>query len=188
MRTITSLILVSLFILSSCDSDNNERLYETNEGINTVIKELEEEFGENAAYTSLNFSFNEETGTLIQAEGTNNFDDNKMMGRMRSNESWTDQSEITVEIQGEAKIRDFLLSTDQMNLVKLPEMVEDAKRRVMEDKKIDEAVVNSVLLNTPNKMTDISGMRYFITVTPVNEETDFTVEYNFKGEFQKMDY
>ena len=100
---------------------------------------------------------------------------------------WNQESDITVEIPEGFKASDFMYQlADEISLSELGELVEDASKKLKEDKKINPKL-HVASIDYPND-GDISKAEYIIMLKPETGGTTFTYSYNVNGEFIEMDY
>lgn len=180
-----SLLSVLLF---SCGEDKSTPQYTTAEGVNTIISDLKSEFGDGCAFTNLNFLYDSSIGTSITATGGNDFSNNKLESKTRAMGSWTTTEEVTLEIEGDATMRDFMFSIDEMNLSTLHVQVADAVKRVSEaHANMDtEFHAASVFINAPSEIEGSLKVNYTISVEPINGGSSFSCEYDADGTFIEM--
>ncbi|BAV05850.1 hypothetical protein FLA_1862 [Filimonas lacunae] len=164
--------------------------YETADGIKDAQKELDSKFGKGAGYTDVMFSFHKDVGTVITATGTPDLNSAKLIERHRMKGIWKDLSEITMEISGEGKPRDFMFTLDQVDLSKIPAMVKQAKEKIQKEKGIDKVIASSVSLSMPDKLDnkEDGNPTYHINVEPESGGTTFSFVYDVKGNFKNLIY
>lgn len=188
IKLIFGALLFAVLVSSCGGEDKSVPQYSTEEGINQVISDLNNEFGEGCAFTGLNMVYTPEIGTIIVADGANDFSDDKLYNKTRSMGAWQETGVTTLTIEGDAKMRDFMFSTEEMNLKSLPSLYADAVKRVSEKyKKMDtEFMAKSVFINAPDEFKDKIIVNYQIDVTPVSGGSSFMCEYTSDGQFVKM--
>lgn len=177
--------------LASCEYFGaGGRDFETAGGISDIAGELKDKFGENAGFTSISMSYHDGLGTSTIATGTSDVNSNKLMERMKQKGIWQDKAEITLEIEGEAKPKDFMFTLKQVqDLQKIPELVKASIEKVEKEKQMKELVATSVMIAMPSRINSPDDvLRITVSVEPKNGGTDFQVIYNEKGEFQTMVY
>lgn len=178
-------------IFSSCQYfGGGGRDFETAKGIASLVSDLKDEFGENAGYTSINMSYHDGIGTSIVATGTADMNSNKMIEKLKQKGIWQDKSEITLEIEGEAKPKDFMFTLQQVqDLQKIPDLVKASVERVEKEKQMKDMVATTVAISMPSRIKGPDdGLSIIIYVEPKNGGTDFQLSYNAKGEFIRMMY
>lgn len=166
------------------------RDFENSKDLASLVGELKSKFGENAGYTSILMSYHDGLGTSVVASGTGDANSNKLIEKMKQKGIWEDKSEITLEIEGEAKPKDFMFTLQQVqDLQKVPELVKSSIAKVEKEKQMKDLVVNSVHIAMPSRIRGPEdALRMTVTVSPKNGGTDFQLIYNEKGEFKTMVY
>lgn len=190
MKKISCFILLAV-ILSACEYFGaGGRDFETSKGIASIVSELKDKFGENAGYTRISMSYHDGVGTSTIATGTADVNSNKLIEKMKQKGIWQDKSEITLEIEGEAKPKDFMFTLQQVqDLQKIPELVKASVEKVEKEKNMKDMVPTIVSISMPSRINSPDdGLSIIIYVEPKNGGTDFQLSYNAKGEFLKMMY
>lgn len=179
------------FTLASCEYFGaGGRDYENAKDLASLVGELKSKFGENAGYTNISLSYHDGIGTSVVAAGAADPNSNKLIEKLKQKGIWEDKSEITLEIEGDAKPKDFMFTLQQLqDLQKVPELVKASIEKVEKEKQMKDMVVNSVYIAMPKSIRGPEDqLRMTVTVSPENGGTDFQLIYNEKGEFQKMIY
>lgn len=181
--------ILSIVVLSSCGGGlGSSAVYESKDGIKSLIEQLKENYGPKAAFNSILMSYSDQIGNFISAQGNNDISSNKLVEKQLVNGTWKDNSEITVEIT-DGKMEDFLFTLEEVDVMKFPELVKDAKNRVKTEKGIEDVVATTASLIMPstvsNKMKDLN---YSITIEPKNGGTTFILTYDLSGKFLNMTY
>ncbi|MBW1297361.1 hypothetical protein [Aquimarina litoralis] len=179
-RTIIA-ITVAL-ILSSC----GKPLTDDKAGFEQVAEELKGKFGEGAYYTGITISYTKELGILFNVTTTNNPASLKMEEWNWVQNKWTQKAEVTLEITG-GKPEDFMFQVDnKISIVKLGELIEQAKKQLKKEKDID-GVLSVSNINAPND-GDLSKLAYNITLEPKNGGTAYHFTYNLQGVLEEFNY
>lgn len=177
-------LLAITILLTSC---NNKKSYEDKESLSELKDELISKFGENAYYTKLNIT-NNEYGSVVGVSQTENPSSLKMTEWNYTNGSWNQISDVTLEISGEAKAEDFMFQLNKViDFDILSKAVEEAKKKIISEKNIEEVRVENILINAPND-GNFNSMKYFITISPNSGGTDFNFWYKMDGTLDKFDY
>lgn len=190
MKKISCFMLLAV-ILSACEYfGGGGRDFETSKGIASLVSELKDKFGENAGYTSINMSYHDGIGTSTVATGTKDVNSNKLIEKLKQKGIWEDKSEITLEIEGDAKPKDFMFTLQQVqDLQKIPDLVKASVERVEKEKQMKDMVATMVAISMPSRINSPDdGLKIVIYVEPKNGGTDFQLSYNAKGEFIRMMY
>lgn len=186
---LTILSFLVALLISCSGEDTSKPQYTTQEGVDQIISDLNDEFGEGCAFTNLNMVFSD-YGTMIVATGSNDFTDDKLVSKTRAMGSWTDTEEVTLTIEGDATMRDFMFSPEEMNIKNLANVTQDAVKRVSEKhaKMNTEFIAESVFINADDEIKE-DGLRiiFMVDVEPKNGGTSFSCEYHSDGTFIRMD-
>ena len=82
----------------------------------------------------------------------------------------------------------FSLSVDDTGVrVHVPQMTEESKKKIIEEKGIPEVRVEDIIIKAPNN-GDFNRMKYFINISPKSGGTDFKFWYKMDGTLDKFDY
>lgn len=184
------LFLLVAGLFSSCKYfGGGGREYETAEGVADIVGELNNKFGEGASYTDISMSFHKDLGTSISAKGTKDPASKKLIDKLRLKGIWEDKSEITLEIEGDAKAADFMFTLSNVdNLKKIPDLVKQSTDKIKKEKNID-AVVTNVSISAPERINSPEDkLRYMVMAEPKTGGTNFTLIYDDKGNFKNMLY
>ncbi|NII24342.1 hypothetical protein HB364_04600 [Pseudoflavitalea sp. X16] len=187
-HTLSLLLAICMMVFYSCSSGGG-KAFETTEGMADITGQLDDEFGKDASYTSVILSYHKDIGTMVSATGTKDPASKKLIEKHRANKGWEDRSEITLEIEGDAKPSDFMFTLkDVDNLKKVPEMVKLSVDKIKKEKNFD-VVVESVNVSAPSRINSPEDkLRYLINCAPPNGGTKFTMIFDNTGNFQKMLY
>lgn len=183
----TVLLLFSIFILSSCggNSSNQEA---TAAGFSEIENQIKEKFGKDAYYTDLSVLFIEGIGNSISVTVTDSPESLKMGQWDLSQNTWTQRSEVTLEIPENSQAKDFMFQLNEtINLKKLGELVEKSKSTLFKQKKIDDSKLHIASIQFPDN-GDLSKANYSINLKPENGGTTFSFSYTLAGELINMDY
>ena len=187
MKTLKLSIAMMAFVtLISCGGASNA---ESNaKGFTALQDELKSEFGENAYYTKLSILHVESIGNSIAATVTKDPSSLKMGEWSYTQGSWTQSSELTLEISEGSKAEDFMFQLgDKINLTKLGELVETSKKKLTAEKQIENPRLNMAFVKIPRSQ-DISKAQYSVSLEPENGGTSFSFFYKLDGEFIEMNY
>lgn len=191
MKTPSFRLLLALAIsaLSLISCGNNTRIFETKEGVDDLVSELDKQYGKDASYTSLIMTFDKSIGSAVSVTGTKDPASKKMIEKRKMKGSWTDMSEITLEIDGDAQASEFMFKLKDIdNLGKVPGLVKASIDKIKKEKNMD-VVATSVNITAPDRIkSDKDKLRYLINLEPANGGTDFTAIYDHQGNFQNLLY
>lgn len=188
-NTISKLFLFTLILVSftACEYfGGGGRTFESADGISGLISGLKSQFGDNASFKSIVMIYDESSGTSVSATGTDNPSGNIMIEKTKIKGFWQDNAEITVELEQNSKLSDFIFSLDQINLEQVPGLVQQAKDKVSQEKSIDKVVAKMVSFTVPDRLGRDFKPTIDVNVEPENGGTDFTVQFNTQGQFVNM--
>jgi len=125
---------------------------------------------------------------LVIVSGNNDIKSSKLLERQLTNGFWETKTEITMEIS-DGKPEDFLFTLNDIDLMKFPELVSDAKSRVIKEKNISNVVVTEASITMPNNLDDReTDLNYSIIIQPSGGGTNFLLTYDLNGKFVRMSY
>lgn len=184
------LLMFCFATFASCDYfGGGGRKFETSDGIAKLVSDLKNEFGKEAFYTSIGFAWNSHTGTSINATGTADPASKKMMERTRLKGVWKNNSEITLEISGDAKPTDFMFTlADLGDLSKVPDMIKQSVEKIRKEKNFD-VVATNVTIHSPDELKEqTERFSYHIILEAENGGTSFTTIFDQNGNFKRLIY
>ncbi len=183
----TAIVVLIVITLMSCRRSTSKQ--PTNaEDFGTIEKEMKSKFGDNAYYTDLIITNDKSLGNWISVTVTDNPESLKMGQWNSSQDSWKQNSEITLEVPKGSKAADFMFQlNNKINLTKLGELVEKSSLKLKTEKNIENALLHMALVKFP-KNGDIVKTEYTVMLKPENEGTTFTFRYKLNGDLIKMDY
>ncbi len=177
------LLTVSSILFSSCGGS-------TDLTVNSLKAEqlIIDEFGDNLHFTYFTILNSRNVkGSIIQATFTKDPSSMKLQTWMYSQELWIQSDETTLEITGDAKPEDFMLSLEELNIPNIQKMVEEAKAHLKKEKDIDNPFVQVVGISTPDNESKAEST-YSIVLEPENGGANFRFKYNLQGDFESMKY
>lgn len=183
----SALLLFSMIILTSCggNSSNQEA---TAAGFSEIENQIKEKFGKDAYYTDLSVLFIEGIGNSISVTVTESPESLKMGQWDLSQNTWTQRSEVTLEVPENSQAKDFMFQLDdEINLTKLGGLIEQSIQKLKEEKDISNPKLSIASINFPDN-GDLFKANYSINLKPENGGTTFSFYYKLNGELEKMDY
>ncbi|MGD1840992.1 MAG: hypothetical protein ACFB0B_08870 [Thermonemataceae bacterium] len=178
--------VASLFLLSACG--DSAALTENTQDIEKIITD---KFGQDLHFTEFRISNGKgPRGKVVSSMGMTLTTDPSSLEAESWNYSdgnWEQISEVTLEMSGDAKPEDFMLSLDELALPKLQEMINHAKTHLTKEKNIENPFVTSLSISTPNRAPK-NESQFLIFLQPENGGTSFNLSYTLEGEFKEMDY
>ncbi|WP_179007191.1 hypothetical protein [Winogradskyella forsetii] len=179
-------ILVATKLLSCGDATSKEPANEA--GFKTIEAELKNKFGDNAYYTDLAISYDISIGNVVMVIVTKNPESLQMGQWSLSQDSWTQNSDITLEVPKGTKASDFMFQlNDKISLAKLGALIEKSGKQLQKEKNIDHPILSIATVKFP-KNGDISKTEYVINLKPEHGGTTYSFYYKLNGELIKMDF
>ncbi|MCF6279664.1 MAG: hypothetical protein L3J14_04890 [Flavobacteriaceae bacterium] len=189
MKTLKFTVIVAIIAttLMSCGGSTSKQSANA-EGFDEIEKEIKSKFGENAYYTDLAISYNKSIGNIISVTVTDNPESLKMGQWTSSQNTWKQDSEITLTVSEGSKASDFMFQlNDKINLSKLGELVEKSMKQLTAEKNIKNPTLSTAFVYLP-KNGDITKAEYNVNLKPENGGTSFRFSYKLNGELIKMKY
>ena len=181
------LLVLITALLTSCNGGSSKQPA-TAEGFAAIEKEINDKFGKNAFFTDLSVVFIEGIGNSISVTVTESPESLKMGQWDLSQNSWTQRSEVTLEVPENSLAKDFMFQlNDKINLIKLGSLVEQSIQKLKDEKDIKNPKLSIASINFPDN-GDVSKANYSINLKPENGGTTFSFYYKLNGELEKMDY
>lgn len=181
------LLILLTHVLISCEGGASKQPANA-AGFATIEKEINDKFGKNAYFTDLNVTFIEGIGNSISATVTESPESLKMGQWNFSQNTWTLQSEVTIEVPVDSQAKDFMFQLDdKINLSKLGGLIEQSMQKLKNEKDIKNPKLSIASINFPDD-GDVSKANYSINLKPENGGTTFSFYYKLNGELEKMDY
>ena len=177
------LLIVSGILFSSCGS-STDLTANSLEAEQLII----DEFGGNLHFTYFTILNSRNVkGSVIQVTFTKEPSSMKLQTWMYSQGLWIQSDETTLEITGDAKPEDFMLSLEELNIPNMQKMVEEAKAHLKKEKDIDNPFVQVVGISTPDSESKAEST-YSIVLESENGGTNFRFIYTLEGNFESMKY
>lgn len=183
----TTFLFISTLFLTSCGGGSSSQ-EATSEGFSVIENQIKEKFGNDAFYTDLSITYNKSIGNIVGVTVTENPESLQMGQWNNTQDNWTQNSDITVEIPEGTKATDFMFQLNEtINLKKLGELVEKSKIQLTKEKNLENPKLHIASIQYPNN-GDVSKAEYLVMLQPENGGTTFSFSYSLKGELIKMDY
>ncbi len=189
MKTLkcTAIVAMIVITLMSCGGSTSKQPADA-EGFGAIEKEIKSKFGENAYYTDLSITYNKSIGNIISVTVTDNPESLKMEQWILTQDTWTQNSEITLEVPEGSKAADFMFQlNEKINLTKLGELVEKSSKQLTAEKSIENPTLSMAFVKFP-KNGDIAKAEYSVMLKPENGGTSFTFYYKLNSDLIEMDY
>lgn len=188
MKTFKLNLITLLFVvMTSCGNDTSKQP-PTADGFAAIESELKDKFGNNAYYTDLMISHNQSVGNIIGVTVTDAPESLKMGQWNLMQNSWKQNSDITLEVPEGTKAADFMFQLDDsINLSMLGELTEKSRNQLSSEKDIENPALKMAFVKFP-KNGDISNAEYHVMLEPENGGTTFSFRYTLNGDLIKMHY
>ena len=184
-----SIVFVLLLVLqiTSCSSSTHNQPA-TAEGFQNIENALKDKFGKDAFYTDLTITYNKSIGNIVGVTVTENPESLKMGQWNLTQDTWQQNSDITIEVPAGTKASDYMFQLGEtISLSKLGALVEQSIQKLKDEKDIKNPILSIAGLNFPDN-GDISKAQYVINLQPENGGTTFSFYYTLSGDLIKMDY
>ena len=184
-----SIVFVLLLVLqiTSCSSSTHNQPA-TAEGFQNIENAIKDTFGKDAFYTDLTITYNKSIGNIVGVTVTENPESLKMGQWNLTQDTWQQNSDITIEVPAGTKASDYMFQLGEtISLSKLGALVEQSIQKLKDEKDIKNPILSIAGLNFPDN-GDISKAQYVINLQPENGGTTFSFYYTLSGDLIKMDY
>jgi len=187
MKALKFTAILAMILLTSCGGGISKQPANA-KGFSEMEKVIKNKFGDNAYYTDLNILYTKEVGNSISTTVASNPESLKMGQWDFIRGTWTQRSEITLEVPEGTKAVDFMFQLNEnISLSKLGELVEKSSKQLAAEKNIKNPILNMAFIRFP-KNGDLSKTKYIVILEPENGGTNFSFFYNINGEFIKLNY
>ncbi|MDH7913069.1 hypothetical protein [Winogradskyella sp. SYSU M77433] len=189
LKTLSIVVVVLLLVLqiTSCSSSTNNQPA-TAEGFQNIEKALKDQFGKDAYYTDLTVTYNKSIGNIVGVTVTENPESLKMGQWNLTQDTWQQNSDITIEVPAGTKASDYMFQLGEaISLSKLGGLVEQCLQKLKEENNLENPTLSIAGLNFPDN-GDISKAQYVINLQPENGGTTFSFYYSLSGDLIKSDY
>ncbi|MEB2782829.1 hypothetical protein U3A58_20780 [Algoriphagus sp. C2-6-M1] len=179
--------LVLIVLVSGCGGNPSDQ-EATEEGFLKIQDALKEKFGNKAFYTELNISYYEAIGMVIGVTVTNEPESLEMGQWSLSQNSWTQTSEISLEVPEGMQASDYMFQLgDPIDLGLLGRLIEESKDNLESEKDIPKPAFQLAWVKIPKDGVR-SKIEYLVKLQPENGGTTFTYNYNLNGELIDLFY
>ena len=146
-QTIVALVFITALVSCGGGAGNQEA---TADGFSEIEKEIKDKFGDDAYYTDLKILYIKGIGNTISATVTNDPESLKMGQWDFAQGTWTQRSEITLEVPEGSKAEDFMFQLDdKIKLSKLGELVEKSSKQLTAEKNIENPTLSMAFIKFP---------------------------------------
>lgn len=183
-NTISIFLTVTALGLLSCGNGKTD-FTDNAASMIALGEEIKGEFGD-SYYTSFSVN-NTSSGPIVGVSTTKDPSSMQMGDWQYFDGSWSQISEITLEVPSGAKAEDYMFKFgEQVKFETIGKIIEDAKATLKKEKEVD-AKVEDLIVNAPNN-GDFDTMEYLLTLEPISGGTSFNFSYTLNGELIKYDY
>lgn len=182
----TSKLLVTFFfslLLYSCKSG-----FEHNKaGMEKLNAELKKEFGAEAWYTSIELVNSGGSDDIVTVDQTKDPNSLKQEQWSQFHGFWEKKADITLSIQG-AEPKSFMFQLDkEVSLAKLGELMEQSRKRLLDEKKVDDSQVVLAQIKASSKMNSKQeGLYYSISLQSKKGNKSYNFVYNIDGNLKTL--
>lgn len=186
LKCLTLLLVLLLHVVSCSNAIQNQPA--TAEGFQNIENALKDQFGKDAYYTDLTVSYNKSIGNIVGVTVTENPESLKMGQWNLTQDTWQQNSDITIEVPAGTKASDYMFQLDEtISLSKLGRLVEQCVQKLKEENNLENPTLSIAGLNFPDN-GDISKAQYVINLQPENGGITFSFYYTLSGDLIKSDY
>lgn len=185
--TLKFIAIIAFATLMSCGGDTSNQPA-TAYGFTNIEQELKSKFGANAYYTDLTITYNKSIGNIIGVTVTKDPSSLKMGQWNQTQGNWQQNQDISLEVPQGTKAEYFMFQLNEnINLSTLGELVENASKKLTNEKHIDNPTLSMAFIKFP-KNGDVSKTEYTVMLKPENGGTTFTFTQGLNDDSIKMDY
>ena len=175
-------MVVALVVLTSCAGNFTQDVA----GFEKIQSVLKSKFGDKAYYTNLMVTYDKSVGTIILVTETSQPESLTMEEWQYMKGAWAKRSDVTLEVS-DGVATDFMYQlSGKYDLKNVGALVEKSIRKLEEEKKIKNAKVTIVSMDTPDD-DSADETKIMISLEPESGGTSFTYFYNLDGELFTAD-
>ncbi len=184
MRLLKTVLLCALpFLLYSCKSG-----FEHNKaGMEKLNKELKEEFGPEAWYTSIELANSGGSDDVVTVDQTKDPNSLKQEQWSQFHGFWDKKADITLSIQG-AEPKSFMFQLDkEVSLSKLGELIELSQKKLATEQDAGDSQVILAQIKASTQMnTKAEGIYYSISLESKKKKKSYNFVYNLDGSLKAL--
>lgn len=176
-------VCLCCLLLFSCKS-----AFEYNQaGMEKLNKELIKEFGADTWYTSIRLLGNKGADDQVIVDLSRDPNSLQQERWVQSVGFWNKDADITLSIQG-AEPKSFMFRLDkEVSLSKLGSLIEQSRKKLQEDKHIEDGEVNMAQVESSNQMNSREqGIHYAVTLTSKKAGKSFYFIYKLDGSLKSI--
>lgn len=184
MRLLKTALLCSLpFLLYSCKSG-----FEHNKaGMEKLNKELKEEFGAEAWYTSIELANSGGSDDVVTVDQTKDPNSLKQEQWSQFHGFWDKKADITLSIQG-AEPKSFMFQLDkEVSLPKLGELIVLSQKKLADEQDAGDSQLILAQIKASTQMnTKAEGIYYSISLESKKKNKSYNFVYNLDGSLKVL--
>jgi hypothetical protein len=181
------LLLAIATILGCNENKKSEAYYESGKQFSKLIKDLNNQFTEKAAYSSIMLSYDKLMGNSILVKVSPDIDSIILEEWFYMSGKWDKKSEMALEFNNQ-KPSDFLFTINgDFDLLKLVDIVELAKEKVISEKKVKAIECKSVSILMKNLQSTANKMDHLIiqiTIETIDSGSSYDLGFDSNGNFE----
>lgn len=180
----TWLPLCFLFLFFSCKSG-----FEHNRaGMEKLNKELKDEFGAEAWYTSIELANSGGSDDIVTVDQSKDPNSHKQERLSQFHGFWDKKADITLSIDPGIDPKLFMFQLDkEVSLGKLGDLMEASRKQLATEKGADDALVTLAQIRASNQMnTKAEGIYYSISLESKKNNKSYNFVYNLDGTLRKL--
>jgi len=175
-------------ILTACGGSGIDKQAANAEGFANIETAMKTQFGDDAYYTDLTIMYDESMGNYVSTTVTKDPESLEMGDWNFSMGTWTQTSEVTIEIPENTKAADFMFQLGaDVSLEKMGELVEKSKSKLTEEHDIENPRLELAFVKFPDT-GELADASFSIQLEPEHGGTKFSFYYTLSGDFIEMDY
>jgi hypothetical protein len=157
------------------------------EGFEKLGKDLESKFGKESYYTDITLSYDKTVGDMLNIKVAKDPNTLTMEEHNYMRGVWQKKSDITLEIEGGANPKEFMMTLDEAKLNTVWPLIEQSKKKLLDEKKLAETVLKMITIQVPDNGEKTTTTIY-ILLEPKTGGTQFSFVYDLSGKLVSFNY
>ena len=171
-------LLIPMILLTGCRS-GEAYPYESDNGINAVIYQLQAQFGIGGRYASIHMRYEDSTALVLTITGIAERKKDSLAVRQLRGGTWTQLRSTALASLIETPI--FFSLDSVASFKKIPELIRSSTAKMSNELKKSDLHVKEILVNAPAYDPDGDPVRVIIFVQPQEGQEKFEYSYNSSG-------
>ncbi|QEC40893.1 hypothetical protein [Pseudobacter ginsenosidimutans] len=171
-------LLIPMILLTGCRS-GQAYPYESENGINAIIYQLQAQFGLGGRYASIHMRYEDSTALVLTITGVAERNKDSLEVRQLRGGKWKQISSTNLGSMIEAPI--FFSLDSVASFKKIPELIRSSIAKMNTELKKSDLHVKEILVNAPSYDPDGDPVRIIIFVEPQEGTEKFEYSYNSNG-------